>query len=182
MIGVGGIRPSRGLSGNTDGFRTHGDRDFGSCGVLGRELVEQRHDLPDVAHRVVARSRRDALLIRKVFQDRTDQVKSPPRRATRDCDGSSSTLIDAYVVLSRCGIRGGNILYSWVSRCNCFARRSEGSKYFERRILSNSLRFQNEIMTRACRNRSPAPTAKSPLERCSRIYELLNICMKCRPS
>jgi hypothetical protein len=62
------------------------------------------------------------------------------------------------------------------------ARRSEGSKYFERRILSNSLHFQNEIMTRACRNRSPAPTAKSPLERCSRIYELLNICMKCRPS
>jgi hypothetical protein len=121
-------------------------------------------------------------LLRKVFQDRTDQVKSPPRRATRDCDGSSSTLIDAYVVLSRCGIRGGNVLYSWVSRCNCFARRSEGSKYFERRILSNSLRFQNEIMTRACRNRSPAPTAKSPLERCSRIYELLNICMKCRPS
>ena len=53
MIGVGGIRPSRGLSGNTDGFRAHGDRAFGSSGVLGRELVEQRHDLPDrVAHRV----------------------------------------------------------------------------------------------------------------------------------
>jgi hypothetical protein len=29
------------------------------------------------------------------------------------------------------------------------ARRLEGSKYFERRIFSNSLRFQNEIMTRA---------------------------------
>ena len=42
----------------------------------------------------------------------TDQVKSSPRRATHDGDGSSSTLIDAYVVFSRCGIPGGNVLYS----------------------------------------------------------------------
>jgi hypothetical protein len=35
------------------------------------------------------------------FQDRTDQVKSSLRRATHDGDGSSSTLIDAYVAFSR---------------------------------------------------------------------------------
>ena len=83
MIGVGGIRPSRGLSGKTDGFRTPGDRDFGSCGVLGRELVKQRHDLPDhVAHRVVARSRRgfanDALLKRIVFKIVRIRSSRPP--------------------------------------------------------------------------------------------------------
>jgi hypothetical protein len=170
MIGVGGIRPSRGLSGNTDGFRTYGDRDFGSCGVLGRELVKQRHDLPDhVAHRVVARSRRgfanDPLLKRIVFKIVRIRSSRPP---TRDGDGSSSTLIDAYVVFSRavwnpwwkCIIFAmTSDLYVVVAE-QLLARRLEGSKYFERRILSNSLRFQNEIMTRACRNRSPAPTAK----------------------
>jgi hypothetical protein len=115
MIGVGGIRPPRGSSGNTDGFRTHGDRDFGSCvassdanssnsAMICRMLrIGSSHD------RVAASPTTPCLYVQfKIVRIRS----SPPRRATRDGDGSSSTLIDAYVVFSRCGIPGGNVLYS----------------------------------------------------------------------
>jgi hypothetical protein len=144
MIGVGGIRPSRGLSGKTDGFRTHGDRDFGSCGVLGRELVKQRHDLPDqVAHRVVARSRRgfanDALLKRIVFKIVRIRSSRPPDARRRWLE---QHMIDAYVVFSRavwnpwwiCIIFAMTSDLYVVVAVQLFARRSEGSKYFERRI------------------------------------------------
>jgi hypothetical protein len=99
MIGVGGIRPSRGLSGSTDGFRAHGDRDFGSSGVLGRELVEQRHDLPDhVAHRVVARSRRGFAQLGETEQAPELTVRMVELQRGVRLTPASGRLFDAFLI------------------------------------------------------------------------------------